>query len=306
MRSAPCAGRWEGTGIYAFLHGGAFDGVDPPPPGQGVGHFYAVPTPPPNWQPERFGKAPLALLNMREVRDAKQAELERNERNANTPGSNGGAGGGGSSGGGGTSADDALDVTADDDEEEGEGEGEEEDDEYEYASELDCSAGDTDDLSDETDDETMEAFGFGAEANSMSSMPIHVRRPWLQQTGYMFAWMYHASKDAYDLTNGDRYDVIELFEQDYPEAFGADDEHEPDADNLKQETIASAKAAVAEIAQERLEVVEYEDDEMEAAAQLYADFVADFEGAEPEPMAGASSEFYEGDDEEADDEEDDD
>jgi hypothetical protein len=45
---------------------------------------------------------------------------------------------------------------------------------------------------------------------------------------------------------------------------------------------------------------------MEAAAQLYADFVADFEGAEPEPMAGASSEFYEGDDEEADDEEDDD
>jgi hypothetical protein len=60
----------------------------------------------------------------------------------------------------------------------------------------------------------MEAFGFGAEANSMSSMPIHVRRPWLQQTGYMFAWMYHASKDAYDLTNGDRYDVIELFEQD--------------------------------------------------------------------------------------------
>jgi len=262
--------RWDGTGIFAYLSGGAFDQIDPPPPGHGVGHFWAVPTPPDSWQPERFGDNPLALLNVRSVRDTKKEELEK--ANGTSASGDGAAGAGGASGAG----------EADDDEEE------EDEDFKSVASEqcLDCSEGETDELYSETDDDDDDDGGGASHHRTLAE-----RRPWLSTHGFGYnSYLYgaYASTSGYDLS--DEFGARLEFQMDYPECFSEE------TDDPTEACVQAARDALAEIAAEAKEGVEYEDDEAEATALEYAAFLEAFEPDEPEPPADAD-EFYRAEDE---------
>ena len=116
-----------------------------------------MPSPPPGWQPERFGHQPLALLNHREERDKQEAELRKQGINLI---------------GDGSSAEGAVGTSADG----GAEEEEEEDPDYQLppgsalGQPSDCSEGDTD----ECEDECMAAW-----MHTIPGLPFETKYPWL-------------------------------------------------------------------------------------------------------------------------------
>ena len=296
--------QWDGSGIFSYLKAGQCDGVDPPPPGEGVGHFWAVPSPPDNWMPERFGKqGPIALLNLRSARDAKQEELDRlaSQNGGGGGGSGGGSGGlgglpfgGGRGGGGGASSSShggagpsGAGASANDDDE-GEGEGEEEEGEEadpdfvaltstgktvktsaDRDQIVDCSEGETDELEDESlmspkEEADLKKQYLGFGGNFVDRMLDQQRFPWLEMGGQ--SWYQRRGT----LQIADREVLFQEFTEDYPEV--VDEVHGDFVDygDFKElsTTRAAQRAAEAAVAEEaRQREADDEESEYEDAEQ---------------------------------------